>query len=39
MRERALMVAATLDVTLQPGRGTTVTLTVPLERQRPGARA
>ena len=30
MRERALMVAATLDVTSQPGRGTTVTLTVPL---------
>jgi two-component system sensor histidine kinase UhpB len=30
MRERALMVAATLDVTSRPGRGTTVTLTVPL---------
>lgn len=30
MRERALMVAATLDLTSSPGRGTTVTLTVPL---------
>jgi len=33
MRERALLIGATLDVTSQPPAGTTVRLTVPLRKQ------
>jgi two-component system sensor histidine kinase UhpB len=32
MRERALLIGATLEIDSEPGRGTTVTLAVPLER-------
>ncbi|KOG37084.1 HAMP domain-containing sensor histidine kinase [Streptomyces resistomycificus] len=35
MRERALLIGATLDVTSQPQAGTTVRLTVPLLRKQP----